>query len=53
MVNLPQQRKRKKTKNELMSMLLFLLSLYMITLLCDLLQFVSVRDHEEDDNNSV
>lgn len=46
MVNLAQQRKREKNRNELMSMLLlFLLSLYMVALLCDLLQLMSVRNH--------
>ncbi len=43
MVNLAQQRKREKNRNELMSMLL--LSLYMVALLCDLPLLVSVRNH--------
>lgn len=41
MVNLAQWRNREKNRNELMSMLF--LSLYMLPLLCDLLQHVSVR----------
>lgn len=46
MVNLAQQQKREKNRNELMSMLLlFLLSLYMVALLCDLPQLLSVRNH--------
>lgn len=47
MVNLAQQRERGggTNTNELMSMLFLLLSPYMVALLCDLQQLMSVKSH--------